>query len=723
MHNFAQSQTPYRPRRVPAHIWVDGFSQLSPPEIGLLCALAKRSSLTLTLPEEGVSPTLKDTLLARGFREERITGVRRPCEIFVKPETADREVEEIARRVLEAAEAGTPFREMGVILRQPSKYVPLLRAACERFGIPAHFYFGDPFATHIAGRLFSGVIEALLGGWDHEQTLGLLRLIPVAGASNNLDVLELKIRETMPGNGLEELAPRASGRSLHRVFRQLRSLERWLNEKHTPERWAAEFELLPALLWPGYIEDHLAPEQVSRYRDQAASLRAFTEAIQSAAAWWRPGSSPIPLSEFWRVAKAVIRLTTVVPRSLSRNVVSVVDAFEARQWDFSVAFVCGLVEKDFPAQNGRDPFLSDAALHDLARFGIRARTAADKDIEEFGLFEAVRMRARNQLVLTCPRLDARGQPALPSIFLKGREPGAVAPAVRPALPPPVAPWRRPVAIRSSDLLQVLTEQQTRISVSNLESLLQCPFQFFARRALRISEFPERPEDRLNFLVQGNIAHEVLRDWFLERPDLDAQFARVFDRVCAENHVLPGFRTERLRRAMQLSLQCFINDTKYLRPAFSELEKLFEFAIDDTLTITGRLDRIDQLENGSWVVVDYKFSTAANTKDKVDDESKLQGPLYALALHRVFGHHPSAMVYASLKDKVHYYGWGSVPGLNLDPITPDWMDRALDRVRTAVAEFRSGVIHPRPMNTGPCRYCDYRDACRVEQPTTLAGAGA
>ena len=81
-----------------------------------------------------------------------------------------------------------------------------------------------------------------------------------------------------------------------------------------------------------------------------------------------------------------------------------------------------------------------------------------------------------------------------------------------------------------------------------------------------------------------------------------------------------------------------------------------------------------------------------------------------------------MVYASLKDKVSYYGWGLVPGLELEPMTAEWMEFALDRVRNAVAEFRGGVILPRPLHTDPCRYCDYRDACRVEQPALVRGAG-
>ncbi len=707
--------------KLPERIWLDGFVQLARPEIDLVCALGARVDLTLTLPTEGVASQLRLKLIERGFQEETLPGRRSAEEHFFIAETAERECEEMARRILQAAGAETPFSEMGVILRQPAKYQPLLRATFERFGIPAHSYSSELLGNHAVGRFFSGVIEALLSGWDHEQLLGLLRLIPIAGASRALDVLEIEVKEVMPGNGLETLEQRTDNRSLRRVFKQLKALNSWLTSRNTPDGWAAQFDRLSALLWPGYLEDDLAPVDVEQLRSQAAAMNAFQDTIALAAAWWESDAKPVDLITFWRVAKTLMGLNSVGLRNRSSNAVQIVSAHEARQWDFSIAFVCGLVEKEFPAQNARDPFLSDAALNDLERFGIHARTVAAKDDEEIGLFNAVRASARGHLVLSCPRLDVRGKRTLQSIFLNGREPDSLARAVRPALPAHIAQWRSPVSIRSADLLAILTEHQ-KLSVTNLESLLQCPFQFFARRALRVSEMPLRPEDRLSFLLQGNIVHDVLNNWFAERPELAPLFNRSFERLCDEKHVLPGYRTERLRLALLLCLERFIADRKYPTPLSSETEKKFEFQIGETLSVTGKLDRIDQLPGGRWVVVDYKFSPAAKTKGKVDDESLLQGPLYALALHRAFGKPVSAMVYVSLKDKVSYYGWGSIHELKLQPMSAEWAGQAVDRVTRAVSEFRRGVVHPRPLNSDPCRYCASRDACRVEQSSSVSGAG-
>ncbi len=716
---------------VPSRIWIDGFAQLSGPEVDLLCALGNRVDLTLTLPEEGVPDTLRQTLLERGFIEDRLTSTNQEPDIaFTVPETIEREAEEITRRIADLTRRGTAFRDIGVILRQPAAYTPVLRATFERFGIPAHFYFSEPLASHPAGRLFSGVIEALLGGWDHETLLALLRLAPLIGASDALDALEYRSLPALPAKGLEPLAQRAFGnRLLVRVFQKLQTLEEWRSLSLSAADWAARLERLPALFWPGYLTDHASAQQVEQQRGSAAGIRAFSQAVQLAADWKR-NASPMRLTEFWRTAKAVLRLSSVGLPHRSRDVVHVISAYEARQWNLSAVFVCGLVEKQFPAQNGRDPFLSDAALRDLSLQGIRARTTADKDAEEQFLFDAACARARDLLVLSHPRTDSRGQHNLPSIFLRDRTVTAAAAVVRPALPPPIAQWRQPSWVKSEDLLAQLEAQHPKVSVTALESLLQCPFQFFAHRTLRVTERPARPEDRLDFLLQGNIIHDVLKDWSVTNSEIEPLFHETFNRICAEKNVQPGFRTERQRRALLRSLRRFQSDDTFPVPRPAQVEQPFALSIDPALQVSGKLDRIERIPddrhgNARAVIIDYKFSRASTTKDKVEDETKLQGPLYAWAAREVFGLVPVAMLYISLKDeKPSYAGWGEVPGskIRLSPMPPDWIQNALQRVTDAVAEFRSGVIHPRPANQAPCRYCSFKDACRVSEPMAIPVSG-
>src|ERR1035438_3968595 len=129
----------------------------------------------------------------------------RPALALVKAPGIEREVEEVARRILQQAAAGRPFRETGVIVRAPEIYVPPLRSTLERFGIPARFYFDIALDRHPVVRFLSGAIEAMLGGWDHARTLAVLRLTPRFADFAPADGFDFAVREQIPNAGLSQL--------------------------------------------------------------------------------------------------------------------------------------------------------------------------------------------------------------------------------------------------------------------------------------------------------------------------------------------------------------------------------------------------------------------------------------------------------------------------------------------------------------------------------------
>ena len=122
------------------------------------------------------------------------------------------------------------------------------------------------------------------------------------------------------------------------------------------------------------------------------------------------------------------------------------------------------------------------------------------------------------------------------------------------------------------------QKTARLSPTPLERYLQCPFQYFAGRVLRLKTAPPRPEERLDFLTQGNIVHEVLAAWWANPQDLDALFESVFARHCEEKRIPRSYHTERLRNAMLDDLRAFAADTRWPRDGFSSrTEEKFVFA--------------------------------------------------------------------------------------------------------------------------------------------------
>jgi RecB family exonuclease len=418
--------------------------------------------------------------------------------------------------------------------------------------------------------------------------------------------------------------------------------------------------------------------------------------------------------------KSVLRLVPLRLHDGRRNAVHVLPVEEARQWVLPVVFVCGLVERQFPEFHPQDAFFPDAARRRLNQAGVRVRTTAEREREERALFDSAIGRASLLAVLTYPRCDQRGEPLLSSLFLDGRASMRIEEA-RAASPQPRARrGERPaVEIRAPGLLARLCETSARQSPSSLETFLQCPFEYFASRTLRLRGAPSRPDRRLDFQAQGDIVHQVLKEWWPRRPAAIAPvFERVFAEFCELRRIPAGYHTERLRNSMLEDLAAFAADTTWPAGLKSRVEEKFTFRLPAPegvpgIEIAGRIDRLDTAEDGGAYVIDYKYSSPARIGSKLDDERLLQAQLYGMAAGRSFGASLAGMFYVGLKRKVLYVGWSSNGLLGKEPIPEGWFERAGERTLEVVGQIRQGRVAPDPADAGHCAHCDFRDTCRVD----------
>ena len=711
-------------------IWMDGFHALPDPELELIAALAQHAEMTVIASDGPAAAPMRARLLAGGFREEHPRGSTRtePALQLVSAANIERETAEIARRILEQASAGRAFREMGIIVRSADTYVPILATALERFGIPARFYFDVRLDRHPIARFLTGVVDALLAGWDHGATLAALRLAPHLADSPALDYLDFAARAQFPNSGLGPLheligangagprvetgeflpGPRNGG--IEHLLHALGALEELRSLELAPGDWAVQLRDLRRLVHP--TPAAIAPAVHEIWRSQAAALDSFEEALAEAATAL-DSRHAIPLEPFWRAVKSVLRLKPMRPRDDRRNVVHVLSAHEARQWVLPVVFVCGMVERQFPQLHPQDPFFPDAARAELNSRGIRVRTAAEFEREERGLFDSAITRATMAAVLSYPEFDARGERNLPSLYFDGLDliaqeaPAVIPPRRRQPLTPP------PTGIHAPDLAPVLERRTARLSATSLEIYLRCPFEFFASRTLRLEKPPCRPEDRFDFIMQGNLVHEILAEWWKCPQPIEPLAERRFSEFLDEKLIPRGYHTERLRNAILDDLRTFAADDRWPRAAFtSRTEEPFTFPLDARTEISGKIDRLDTTGDGAAFVIDYKYSAAAGTRDRVDDPNLLQAPFYLIAAAECFGASPAGMFYVGLKGGVEYAGWSRDGRLESLPFPDGWLDSARERALEAIGEIRSGNMDRAPADAAKCRRCDFRDVCRL-----------
>jgi len=487
-------------------------------------------------------------------------------------------------------------------------------------------------------------------------------------------------------------------------------LEQWRTPSAAPAEWVLRLKSLRELCAPGQPEPG-SRETAAIARGKAAVLDLFDGAMEETALWL--GERPVPLREFWRAAKSVLRLTPLRADDGRRNVVHILGAHEARQWQLPVVFVCGLVEKQFPKSHTPDPFFPETARAQLQHAGVRVRTAADFEAEERFLFDWAVTRAKESLTLSYPQCDARGQQNLPSLYLD-----SVAAAPSPwksVLPQPGRQGgaaRPPAVIASPDLLEVLALRHQVFRPTALESYLQCPFQFFGRDTLHLHEAPVRPEQRLDFRTQGSIVHGVLAKLLRDAGRLEEAFESVFRDICERDRVPAGYRTEACRERMLADLRALVEDPAWTQGCEIRTEQRFHYKLSADVEISGRIDRIDMTPDGGAYVIDYKYSGAQNTKSLGTNANLLQPQLYLLALQRFFELRPEGMSY-----------WGFKGGIQRTPWMPFEPAQTIETTLRIAGEVRAGRVEPHPADPEKCRFCELRDVCRfvVEAPAPAEGA--
>ena len=674
-----------------------GFFSFTAPELKLIEALQRQAGVTIHLPIWcGAEPAL-ESLRAMGAQEQPFDTATAPAptKIHFAAPTLDQECLEIARRILAT---GREFREMGVIVRSQDPYVPALRTAFERFGIPARFYFGTPLRDDPTIRYLSALTEAMLTGWEHEATLKALRMDASPIEQSGLgDEFEVKVIKNLPNRGLDALKPHAP-RRFQTYFDQLakattvEQLMTW-NASQPLNTNNLTHNIIPVL--------RARPAALQAIADCIAELKTLTNTEEP--------------HEFWRELKIIIDAATLRVPDHRRNVVHVIDAYEARQWNLPVVFICGLLERQFPKHHSESPILSDET-----RRPLRLRTAADRNEEERFLFDLATTRATSELILSYPRLNIKAEENLQSFFLNDitqTEP------VIPVRPRPTQEKSQPsiAGIFDDDLRQQLRTIHETIRTTAIENFLQCPHLFFGRYTLKLQTLPLKPADRLDLMLQGSIAHAALERACRTGENAETALDIVFREQCERKRVPDTYRTEAVRLELLRNVKGFVAHEYFPATTKSEYEKKIELEMDG-VKISGRIDRIDIDSLGRALVIDYKHKAKNGIiKDVKGHDAGLlvQGGLYVLALRKE-GYETAGMVYAGFRRDVSFGGWiipQSFPHLGGTPCSEnefrDMATRAHENTLIAISQILEGRIAPNPADKSKCAWCDYQATCRVE----------
>ncbi|RFC36680.1 MAG: ATP-dependent helicase/nuclease subunit B [Candidatus Nitrotoga sp. SPKER] len=250
----------------------------------------------------------------------------------------------------------------------------------------------------------------------------------------------------------------------------------------------------------------------------------------------------------------------------------------------------------------------------------------------------------------------------------------------------------------------------RISASGYNSLVACPYQFYARHILHLNEMDEVRED-VEKRDYGEWVHDILRRFHEQYPvlgnhlraDLDAALLRISVEIFA-----PAVQRDYLARGWLLRWQQAIplyldeqlkNEAEGWRYQSGEVP--FELPLTNDLLMHGRIDRVDvKVERSRSVrVLDYKMMDAARLRNKL----KEAGEDVQLACYAYVYEAEEAAFISIEKDKVI----AVAPPQDMAQLAQANIARLLE----VFAQIRSGAALPAHGVAEACQYCEMRGLCR------------
>jgi ATP-dependent helicase/nuclease subunit B len=252
----------------------------------------------------------------------------------------------------------------------------------------------------------------------------------------------------------------------------------------------------------------------------------------------------------------------------------------------------------------------------------------------------------------------------------------------------------------------------KLSASGYNSLVACPYQFFATRMLRLngldelSDLPEKRDygDWLHKIL--TTYHETLRDRKValhERADLLIDISgKIFEEEVARSAAALGYYA-RWQKIMPAYL-AWANERESQGWEFVAGEQAFEKTIRWTggeITLHGRIDRIDENADGERAVLDYKTRNLQALRDKLKEREDHQLAFYGMLSDTPVTHAHYVALEAT-KDKT-----GDAAAQSYD----EWQRALQAQMVETMQAIGQGAALPASGIERVCQFCEVRGLCR------------
>ncbi|MFH2203208.1 MAG: PD-(D/E)XK nuclease family protein [Elusimicrobiota bacterium] len=243
-----------------------------------------------------------------------------------------------------------------------------------------------------------------------------------------------------------------------------------------------------------------------------------------------------------------------------------------------------------------------------------------------------------------------------------------------------------------------------LSHSSISCYEECPRKWHFRY---IEKIPQKPRHFFSF---GKTLHNVLEYFYkveqLPPPDLDNLLEYYRQNWITEGYASAAQEDEYRTKGRRIIEDYYHKHIDGFRLPYST-EYPFNFEVSG-VKVTGFIDRIDKLPDGSLSIIDYKTGKEIPLA-RVKKDPQLT--MYQLACEEVLG--------ATVGELVFYH-LNSQTSVATQRHSADQVKVLRDRIVTVAEKILADQFEPLP-HERKCGWCDYKDMCPVFNPAAAAAA--
>lgn len=512
-------------------------------------------------------------------------------------------------------------------------------------------------------------------------------------------------------------AERGDLSGLHRSLQSMQAQK--APQSASASRWAQCFQLqLQALEWPAErVPDTFEYQQLQKWPEVLKRFAALDTVL----------SQPLSLAEALRELRRCAELP--FHAETPDSPLQILGLLEAEGLEFDRLWVMNLDASRWPQPPAPNPFLP-LALQVAARM---PRASAAGELEYARRLTAVLQTSADEVVFSWPRAEAESQLRVSPLIRQFVEDEDV-----------VEPLRRREGEASlleawdgGEPCPLAAEERVGGGAELLRDQAACGFQAFARHRLGARN-PEPFGPGVSAREQGLLLHSsldllwkslgkharlcALDDGSLRR-EIDAAIAAAWRRLRFEREI--GERWQKIESERLSSLLWRWMQLEKGRAAFSVAQREQKLALQlSGLELRLRPDRVDELADGSLLVLDYKSGDHGAREWEGERPDEPQLPLYLLAE----GERVRALSFALIgaktlgfkgvsESELNIAGIESLEAMKIAP-APSWPELVAlwkEQLNALAEDFVGGAAAINPKKgASTCARCDLQGLCRVAE---------